>query len=116
MGGKASTAAPAEGPTKMEEDKEYTMQEVALHNSAEDCWLVISGVVYDCTYFLDDHPGGPEWLTKVSGILTVALRICTFAHLKSNHLITWRCIIQYAGKDATEGFEQVMCPQVDVLS
>ena len=36
--------------------------EVARHDSAEDCWLILEGVVYDVTTFLPAHPGGDAML------------------------------------------------------
>ncbi|TDH72637.1 hypothetical protein CCR75_003897 [Bremia lactucae] len=52
-------------------EKEFTLEEVRLHNTAEDCWMIIcnEGVrkVYDVTSFLDDHPGGPEIMVDVAG-------------------------------------------------
>ena len=33
------------------------MAEVATHNAADDCWIVISGKVYDITGWLPYHPG-----------------------------------------------------------
>ncbi len=36
--------------------KEFTLEEVASHNSEDDLYLVINGYVYDVTSF--DHPGG----------------------------------------------------------
>ncbi|CAL9040487.1 unnamed protein product [Musa banksii] len=47
--------------------KVYTLAEVSAHNSANDCWLVIDGKVYDVTKFLDDHPGGDEVLVSSTG-------------------------------------------------
>ncbi|EGZ07342.1 hypothetical protein PHYSODRAFT_397414, partial [Phytophthora sojae] len=51
--------------------KEFTLEDVAPHNTAEDCWMVIrdEGIrkVYDVTAFLDDHPGGPEIMVDVAG-------------------------------------------------
>lgn len=38
----------------------YTLAEVGQHNSASDCWLVISGSVYNVTDFIPNHPGGEE--------------------------------------------------------
>lgn len=39
---------------------EYSLEQVARHNTAEDCWQVIDGVVYDFTSYLasEEHPGG----------------------------------------------------------
>jgi cytochrome b involved in lipid metabolism len=39
-------------------DKTISMSEVAMHNSASDCWLVIDRDVLDVTSFVDKHPGG----------------------------------------------------------
>lgn len=46
----------------------YTLEEVAKHNTPEDCWLVINTKVYDVTSYLEDHPGGPDIVTDVAGI------------------------------------------------
>lgn len=33
-------------------------REVANHNSVGDAWVVVDGVVYNVTSFLESHPGG----------------------------------------------------------
>lgn len=40
----------------------YTLEEVATHASANDCWMAIDGAVYDVTAFIQDgtHPGGMQ--------------------------------------------------------
>lgn len=38
--------------------RNYTLDEVALHNKPNDAWIVINGKVYDFTLYLDYHPGG----------------------------------------------------------
>jgi cytochrome b involved in lipid metabolism len=40
--------------------KKYTRKEVAEHNSAEDCWLIIKNKVYDVTTYVSHHPGGEK--------------------------------------------------------
>eukprot|EP00929_Paragymnodinium_shiwhaense_P000735 TRINITY_DN100971_c0_g1_i1.p1 TRINITY_DN100971_c0_g1~~TRINITY_DN100971_c0_g1_i1.p1 ORF type:complete len:151 (+),score=25.77 TRINITY_DN100971_c0_g1_i1:56-454(+) len=57
--------------------REITLEEIAEHNSEESCWIAVNGKVYDVTRFLENHPGGPE------------------------------TILEVAGKDATEEFEDV---------
>ncbi|KAH0896855.1 LOW QUALITY PROTEIN: hypothetical protein HID58_046423 [Brassica napus] len=42
-------------------------EEVSQHNKTKDCWLIISGKVYDVTPFMDDHPGGDEVLLSSTG-------------------------------------------------
>jgi len=57
--------------------KTYSLKEVSQHNSNKSTWLVIHDDVFDVTKFLDEHPGGEEVL------------------------------LEQAGKDATENFEDV---------
>lgn len=52
-------------------------EEVAKHNTRDDCWVIVNGKAYDVTEFLPEHPGGP-------GI-----------------------IVKYAGKDATAAYEPI---------
>ncbi|KAG0651453.1 Fumarate reductase [Hyphodiscus hymeniophilus] len=68
-------------PSKASEFKipetEYSMEEVAKHNTKEDLWVVVKGVVMDVTNWLDEHPGGPQ------------------------------AIMNFMGRDATEEFEML---------
>jgi len=75
----AAAAAPA-APAK----KEYTLAEVAKHNTDKDCWCVVNGEVLDVTKFLDVHPGGKH------------------------------AIMLFAGKDATDEFNMIHKPDVVV--
>lgn len=38
----------------------YSIEDVSAHNSKDDCWQAIDGIVYDFTSYLasDEHPGG----------------------------------------------------------
>ncbi|GMF73329.1 unnamed protein product [Aspergillus oryzae] len=51
----------------MSENKEFTFQEVSGHNTKKDLYMVIHDKVYDCTSFVDEHPGGEEVLLDVGG-------------------------------------------------
>ncbi|MBE3112371.1 MAG: FAD-binding protein [Acidobacteria bacterium] len=57
--------------------KEYTMEEIAKHNTKDDLWVVVKGVVMDLTNWLEEHPGGPQ------------------------------AIMNFMGRDATEEFEML---------
>ena len=48
-------------------DKTYSAADVAAHNKADDCWIVVDGVVYDVTKFLSEHPGGKKVIVGVAG-------------------------------------------------
>eukprot|EP00922_Rhytidocystis_sp_ex-Travisia-forbesii_P006584 GHVS01009558.1.p1 GENE.GHVS01009558.1~~GHVS01009558.1.p1 ORF type:complete len:162 (+),score=30.54 GHVS01009558.1:167-652(+) len=44
-----------------------SLSEVAKHKTADDCWLIFGGVVFDVSSFLADHPGGPEVVLNAAG-------------------------------------------------
>ena len=39
------------------DDRSVTAEEILKHASADDCWIVIDGVVWDFTEFAPNHPG-----------------------------------------------------------
>ncbi|KAF9966082.1 hypothetical protein BGZ73_001145, partial [Actinomortierella ambigua] len=45
----------------------FTAECVAKHNTDDDCWIIHNGKVYDCTKFLQEHPGGAESITMNAG-------------------------------------------------
>eukprot|EP01061_Rhynchopus_euleeides_P045194 TRINITY_DN8033_c0_g1_i1.p1 TRINITY_DN8033_c0_g1~~TRINITY_DN8033_c0_g1_i1.p1 ORF type:complete len:1092 (+),score=366.09 TRINITY_DN8033_c0_g1_i1:259-3534(+) len=55
-------------PAKPAGLRKITPDELSRHNTAEDCWVAIHGKVYDLTEFVDEHPGGPESVSKLAGI------------------------------------------------
>lgn len=40
----------------MSDGKEFTLKEIAEHNTKKDLFMVIHDKVYDCTSFVDEHP------------------------------------------------------------
>ena len=44
-----------------------TIEEVAKHNTINDCWTIFQGVVYNIGPFLDYHPGGIPEIMKGAG-------------------------------------------------
>jgi cytochrome-b5 reductase len=40
----------------------YTREELRKHNSKDDAWMAIRGLVYDVTEYMKYHPGGPDEL------------------------------------------------------
>ncbi len=57
----------AQDTTANQQNKTFSMDEVATHSSKTDCWTVISGKVYDLTDFVNRHPGGNE-VVRACGI------------------------------------------------
>ena len=45
----------------------YSEKDVAAHDRPSDCWIIVRGVVYDVTSFLESHPGGPLLILSVAG-------------------------------------------------
>ncbi|OAE22520.1 hypothetical protein AXG93_2423s1070 [Marchantia polymorpha subsp. ruderalis] len=62
-------AGPGAGRSQVESMsiEKYTVEEVATHSSADDCWVIIHGKIYDVTKYLDDHPGGDQVLLVSAG-------------------------------------------------
>lgn len=47
--------------------KDIPMDEVKLHKTEDDAWMVLRGKVYNITPYLKYHPGGIDILVKVAG-------------------------------------------------
>lgn len=43
------------------------MAEIKKHNRSSDCWMIISGNVYDITSFFGSHPGGNANMAATCG-------------------------------------------------
>ena len=44
-----------------------TTQEIAKHNNASDCWIIVNQSVYNVTNYLAAHPGGAGVITPLCG-------------------------------------------------
>lgn len=53
------TDTSADTSEKADVDK-YTLEEVATHDSEDDCWIVVGEKIYDATEYINEHPAGPE--------------------------------------------------------
>ncbi|KAJ5129687.1 uncharacterized protein N7515_005726 [Penicillium bovifimosum] len=51
----------------MSATQELTFAEIAKHNTKKDLYLIVNEKVYDCSSFVDEHPGGEEVLLDVGG-------------------------------------------------
>ena len=47
--------------------REYTMEDVRKHNTRDDAWMVIHGMIYNVTPYMRFHPGGIDELMKGVG-------------------------------------------------
>jgi len=52
---------------KPAELRNISTDELQQHNTEDDCWVQIHGLVYDLTDFVDEHPAGPESITELAG-------------------------------------------------
>lgn len=58
----AEVVAPTEGSGTT-----YTMNDIALHASENDCWSAVNGSVYDLTTWISRHPGGARPIVGMCG-------------------------------------------------
>lgn len=57
-----------EDPVKKDGDaKTFTLEEVEKHNTEHDVWIIVNNRVYDCTHYLEEHPGGADSITLNAG-------------------------------------------------
>ncbi|CAD5234508.1 unnamed protein product [Bursaphelenchus xylophilus] len=47
--------------------KLFRAAEVAQHNSAESCWIILDEKIYDVSKFVLEHPGGEEVILNLAG-------------------------------------------------
>lgn len=45
-----------------------SLTEVAQHATADDCWSVVNGNVYDLTQWINEHPGGSGPIESMCGV------------------------------------------------
>lgn len=53
--------------TKKKVYKQYTIDDVKLHCTAEDAWVAIGDGVYNVTKWAPHHPGGERNIVDISG-------------------------------------------------
>ncbi|RYP24803.1 hypothetical protein DL765_000349 [Monosporascus sp. GIB2] len=51
----------------MGDAKLISAEEVAKHTTADSCWVILYGHVYDVTDFLSSHPGGSKVILQLAG-------------------------------------------------
>ncbi|KTD67850.1 sulfite reductase [Legionella steelei] len=70
-------------------NREYTLEEINQHNTAESCWVTVDGTVYDITEFLNIHKAGRDmFLSKalVDRDMTAMYRL---THKESSTAESW---------------------------
>ncbi|GLH12907.1 hypothetical protein R5R35_006083 [Gryllus longicercus] len=45
----------------------FNLSDVSKHKNKDSSWILIHGVVYDVTKYLNEHPGGSEILLEHAG-------------------------------------------------
>lgn len=45
----------------------FNPEDIARHDKADDCWVIIGYIVYDLSTFIYQHPGGPNILLAEAG-------------------------------------------------
>ncbi|CAD8053316.1 unnamed protein product [Paramecium primaurelia] len=68
--------------------KSYTIEEVQLHNTYKDAWIVLQDNIYDISYYIDKHPGGREQILRGVG------RDATFLFLQHHPWINFHYILE----------------------
>ncbi|CEO96675.1 unnamed protein product (mitochondrion) [Plasmodiophora brassicae] len=72
----------------------YTMAQVAQHCTRNDAWIVLHGLVYDVTRYVDFHPGGPSEIMRGVGRDATQLFDATHPWVNVNFLLQKCCMGQ----------------------
>ncbi|CAD8126000.1 unnamed protein product [Paramecium sonneborni] len=67
--------------------KQFTIDEVAKHNSINSAWIVINSKVYDVTKYLNKHPGGQDEIIKGIGTDATALFMQNHPWVNAHYLL-----------------------------
>lgn len=62
-----TTGSTSTSPSTPSGAKQFTMAEVATHNSAASCYSAVRGNVYDLTAWIGSHPGGKQAILSICG-------------------------------------------------
>jgi cytochrome b involved in lipid metabolism len=62
----------------------FTAASVSTHNSASNCWLIISGKVYNVTQYVPFHPGGTANIVNNCGTDATTLFTTSAGHIHSS--------------------------------
>ncbi len=81
--------------------RDITMEEVRLHKSKDDAWMVFNGMVYNITPYLKFHPGGVEMLMKAAGRDGTALFMKHHPYVNIGGLLS-KCIVGSLAKSALQ--------------
>lgn len=57
----------SENAQQLEWRGNISKEEVAQHNTADDCWVILKGFVYDITSYLAVHPAGADIILAEAG-------------------------------------------------
>jgi cytochrome b involved in lipid metabolism len=69
-----ATQAPSiEQVTTAAPQKKFNLDDCKQHTKEQDCWIVLSGKVYDVSEFLDEHPGGFDIVLAATGTVFQSL-------------------------------------------
>ena len=65
--GANESPSPEPEPAESAAAQTYTLADVALRSSADECWVAIDGAVYDLTAWARSHPGGRAAILGLCG-------------------------------------------------
>jgi cytochrome b involved in lipid metabolism len=85
----------------------YTAADVATHNTADDCHVILYDVVYDLTAWVTLHPGGPDKITAMCGSDGTAAYVAK--HGSPNNVNTYGSSYKLGRLGLTSGIQSGPC-------
>ena len=86
----------SEQPPKPAPEVQYSIEQVAAHDRATDCWMAIDGGVYELTDYLSRHPADLQVITEWCGReATKAMRTKGLSEGRDHSPRAWRMLKRY---------------------
>jgi len=54
-------------PTGSQVSTSFKLSDIAIHTSAEDCWVIVENNIFNVTSYIPNHPGGPDKIIPLCG-------------------------------------------------
>lgn len=61
----------------LEDETVLTNEEISKHKNENDAWVVVDGIVYDISQFVQAHPGGAEVALFLNILFPSRILMCT---------------------------------------
>jgi DMSO/TMAO reductase YedYZ molybdopterin-dependent catalytic subunit/cytochrome b involved in lipid metabolism/ferredoxin-NADP reductase len=86
-----------------------TKSEVRKHATYDDCYIIIDNKVFDCTYYMKDHPGGDRSIMNFAG------KDCTNIFNSIHSDLAWKLIEEMYVYNLLDENKNTKCEKIELV-